>query len=388
MTTIKVQGTKFVQGERTVYALAPTIGQMLQIIPERANPDVIQDANRRLYIPHGKGFGDYVLTEPKWISGSLMAGITEDAIEWNDNTHRASIVIEQAQVSTRLFDGQHRRYGIDYAIRRTQAEIDSLSARMDASDEPDLLVAQIQAAQMWIEHLLEQTIPLLMYVEADLPALQQMYADVSHIRVPDAVTVATFNKRDPFNAAALELAETHEALKGLVDMERNTLARASGALVALPQLASVLRVLFAGIGGRTTAEVRTLTARPIVERGRAFFDDMLETSDALRAVSQGEVSASDVRERGELSINVTILKVMAATWRELTIIEQAPRPEVVDYLSALPHETPAAAGSVYVKAGLLQAGIEKPTPMGRSQELRKAVQLVAEGYEEEHPRAA
>lgn len=380
MTTIKIDGSKFEQGGRTVYALSPTISQMLQIIPERANPDVIQDANRRLYLPHGKGFGDYVLSESKWVSGALMAGIVESAITWDERKQFAEIDLNEVQLNVKLFDGQHRRYGIEYALRKTQNDIEARITRLEASDDRKRLEREIEIDKEWMEGLLEETIPVLLYVESDLVALQQMYADISHVRMPDAITVARFDARDPFNAGALELADTHPVLKGLVDTEHNSLGARSDYLLTLNQLSGVLRVLFIGIAGRNSKRSNSAsTTKAIIDRGRQFFDDILKANDALQEVIDKKITPADLRARGDLSLNVTIMKVMAATWRELTVVKEEERKAVVNYLSTLPHEAnEVAKGSIYIKAGVLSEG--RTTPMGRNQELRKAVQLGVQGY--------
>jgi hypothetical protein len=380
--TVKAQAYR--QGSRTAYVLTPTIGEMLQIIPERANPDVIQDANRRLYTPHGKGFGDYLMANDEtWISGALMAGVTEDAVEYDEKAGTITVHVDDLHLNVKLFDGQHRRYGFEYALRSAQSQVESLTARLPASNEPDELKEQIEEWEKWAEVLMSRdSVPLLLYVEEDLLALQQMYADISHVRVPDPITVARFDKRDPFNAAALELAATHDALKDRVDMERNTLGQKSGSLITLNQLASVLRILYSGISGRVS-KTEDYDPAAIRERGDAFFNDLASANETFQSVIEGKASPSEVRERGDLSLNVTILKIEAAVWRELTVVREEPNEVVAEYLGELPTEPSADPENIYVKAGLIPATTErKVTPMGRAQESRKAVALAVAGYEE------
>lgn len=383
MADVRVQATEFKQGGRTVYVLTPTVGQMLQIVPERVNPDVIQDTNRRLYTPHGKGFGEYLMNTREWLSGALMAGITEAAIKYSPTTHMATIYTDDLHTNVKLFDGQHRRFGIQYALEQAAEEIEILQARQVASEDPEGLKEQIKEWEEWADALVSETIPLLLYVESDIAALQQMYADISKVRVPDPITVSRFDKRDPFNAAALELAETHIALANKVDMERNTLGQKSDSLITLNQLASVLRILFGGIGGRIGRGVE-YDASEIRARGEEFFDDVLAASETFRNVAEGRSKASEVRERGDLSLNVTMLKVEAAIWRELVIVREKPRDEVVEFVETLPHEPSADPDNIFVKSGLLPATTErKVTPMGRAQESRAAVSLAVAAFEAE-----
>lgn len=375
-TMIKVPALQFTQGGRTAYAMTPKIGDLLRIVPERANPDVIEDANRRLFIPHAQNFGNYVLDTEEWVSGGLMAAVAEGTIRYDERRHEATMD-EAALDHARLFDGQHRRYGIDYALRRAHIEIENRTARLETSDDRKSLEAEIKAQQDYIEALLDQTIPVTVYVESDISKLQQMYADISKVRVPDSVTRTRFDRSDAFNVAALELAESHPFLANRVDMERSTLGRRSTKVVTLNQLASILRTLWSGIQGRT---VDGVSARTIVERGAQFFDDMAAAAPEIKAVIEGRAEPGALRDRGNLALNVTILRIEAAIWRELHVVADAPRQQVIEFMAEIPKE-PAESG-LWVDAGVLPARLEKATPMGRSQEARKAVALAIEEFEE------
>ncbi len=379
-TTIHIPATKFEQGGRTGYVCSPTLADMIRIIPERVNPDVIQDANRRLYLPHGKAFGDYLLERDDWVCGSLMAGVTEDAVTYNERSHTATFDTDALDASIKLFDGQHRRYGFDYAIRRAHDEINTLTARLETADNKAEIEAEIKAREQWIEKLLSQTVVVILYVEEDIAKLQQMFADISKVRAPGSETRVRFDRSDPFNLAAIELASTHPLLKDRVDMERSTLPRASSDVLTLAQVVGILRTLQGGINARPNSGAK-VSARAIYERGAEFFDDMADASDAVGAVAAGTANPAEVRERGELTLNPTILRIEAAVWRELRVVKEATTREVVGYLASIQHE-PADSG-LWVSAGVLPAKAEKVTPMGRAQEARKAVFLAVNEFEGE-----
>lgn len=380
-TKIVVSGMKIEQGGRDVFVLTPSVAEMLRIIPPRANPDVIQDANRRLYVPHAKTFGEYLMgykrdgeAKDQWVCGPFMAGITQAAIR---EAPRAHEVIIDFDGTVKLFDGQHRRYGFEWAINQANEAIADLQARLaeDTVDDRDAAEAEIEDWTNWITGLLQSRVVIFMYVEEDLAALQQMYADISKVRNPDAGTRTRFDRTDAFNVAALELAETHPALKGYVDMERNTLARTGDSIITINQLAGVVRTLFGGVSGRINEDVE---ARTIVERGTAFFND-LSKGETFKRIIGGKVRPSEIRESGDISVNVTIMRTEAAIWRELHIVKDAPRRNVVDYLGTLP--TKPGVNGLWVKAGILPARLEKATPLGRAQEMREAVKLAVAEYE-------
>lgn len=377
-TTTRVPASRFIQGGRTAYVCAPTVADLLAIIPERANPDVIQDANRRLYIPHAKNIGDYLLEREDWILGPIMAGVPADALEYQERIHMATFDVELMIEHAKVFDGQHKRFGIGYAVRRCQEELSNMEARLEATDDPDALREEIQAREQWLDALLSETVPVILYEEDNLASLQQMFADISKVRSPGAETRTMFDRSDPFNVAAMELAHTHSLLKDRVEFERATLSRQSNAVCTLAQLASVIRTLFMGINARVDGA--QVTARDAFERAEAFFNDLASAQEEVRAVEKGTASPAEMRERGNLALNITIIRIEAAVWRELHIVQEQPTRKVVKFLGTLPTEP--ATDSMWVEAGILPARAEKATPMGRAQEARKAVALAVEDYQQ------
>jgi hypothetical protein len=297
-TEIEVSGIEFEQGGRKVYSLTPTVAEVLQMVPERATPDVIQDANRRLYEPHAREFGEYLLREPQWISGAMMAGVATQAVKYDDRRHRVTLDASDLTF-IKLFDGQHRRRGIEYALAKNMEEIENLTARLTASPNPDELKDEIEDKKEWAETFVNQTVPLLLYVEDDLIALQQMYADISHVRDAGCHYTGTrFDKRDPFNTCGAGTgghAQGSEEPRG--DGEEH--AGCSGPMPCSRSTSSppYLRTLFAGVGGRVGRD--GYYSRP--PRGRVARRGLLRRPDERerRAVRSGRGPRSTGRPPGE-----------------------------------------------------------------------------------------
>lgn len=368
-----VPAFRYSQGGRTVYALAPTVADMLALIPPRESPEVIEDANRRLFPAHGQNFGDYVWNTPDWVSGALMLGVAAADIDYTPargSTAYGHATIEPGASTLRLFDGQHRRFGIQYVLERERTAIDMMKRT-----GVDLDIAAEKEARIAV--ILADTVPIIMYVEDDLDALRQMYADISHVRVPDPITSARFDGRNPLNTAARLLSEHHGLLVGRVDMERNTIGQKADALMTLNQLSATLGVLFYGIGVRRGFTPDADPAQ-VVNRGSDFFDDLVTSSATLKGIVEGTASPVDARQRGDLPVNVTMIKVIAAVWRELVIVQQRDRSDVVEFLRSLP-QGPAITG-VWVASGIMPATTQRATPNARAQEVRTAVAKAVEYY--------
>lgn len=386
---IEIPAVRFNQGGRTVYAASPTIAQLLDIVPIRQNTGVIEDANRRLFESHAKAFGDYILVTEDWVSGALMLGCPPSELEWSPGgragTYGKVRLANGIREQVKLFDGQHRRYGLAVAVQREMMDLEAMEATMSEAPDPEQVEADISERKERLDTLLGETIPIIIYEENDLVELQQMFADISHVRVPDPITVARFDRRNPFNLAAYQLANDHPALKDRVEMERNTLTPQSNKLITLNQLGSVLAVLFRGIGARNRAvEIDSDNERAskvIYDRGKQFFDDISESSEALRAVAHGSIEPLDARQKGSLTTNVTMLKVFAGIWHDLVITQNEDRGKVVRYMATLPeYAKDVDKNAVWARAGVINP--DKPgTPNARAGELREAVKLAKEEFD-------
>ena len=64
--------------------------------------------------------------------------------------------------------------------------------------------------------------------------------------------VARFNKRDPFNLAAMYLVDESKLFGGRVEMDATTVARGSLSLISINQLAHALRVMKVGYRSRVS----------------------------------------------------------------------------------------------------------------------------------------
>ena len=94
--------------------------------------------------------------------------------------------------------------------------------------------AAISDAVGFADELSEESIAVMFFVNRDLKALQQMFADLNrHAAKPTRSIGILFDQRDLFSRIAVAVADRAIAFNGFVDEEKNTLTRTSGKLFAL-----------------------------------------------------------------------------------------------------------------------------------------------------------
>ena len=89
--------------------------------------------------------------------------------------------------------------------------------------------------------------------------------------------VARFDKRDPFNLAAMHLVDESKLFGGRVEMDATTVARGSLSLISVNQLAQALRVVNAGYRSRLSRLQRDLYIQDLDGR----YESCLDWSDNL-----------------------------------------------------------------------------------------------------------
>lgn len=388
---IKVLATRYRQGGRRHYIVVTSLDQLLAIVPERVDPHLIKDANRRLHEPHAKAFGDYVWDTDGWISGPVVVGVKPERLDFEpfaEGEDLGSLSFPLSLINSpeiRLVDGQHRRYGFRYVIDRESANMDKLRqsvARAKERGETQAVVRnlerQLADKQNLLNRKMKESISVMVVEEDDLPELQQMFADLAKNRPADPITVARFDKNNPFNMAALDLME-HPLLAGHIDTERSRLNSSSPYMATLNQFANnVLKVLEVGINGRVSKKVLAgRKAVAIAERGREFLDDMVAARPELSQLAKSETTVADLRNANNLLVSPTMTRVLAGTWWEVVCRGGKERSVFVDWLRGA-QMTPTTDPNPWATAGLVR--VEDggwSTPTARMQEVRRSVVLAA-----------
>ena len=309
---------RFRQGGRDVYYFTLDLETLDGLLPKRVEPDVVRDANRRLTPSHARNIQRYLDEEDDWLLGALMLGIAPDALEFypypaaegeTTNPNFGELRIRASRANTmRIFDGQHRRRAIE----------DVLSDLSRTEDE--------ERIDKW-EVLRKGSMTIVLYAEDDIKTLRQMFVDASKTKRIESNVVARFNRRDAFNLAANWIEENSLLFSKRVEMERATVSRTSQRLIAINQLAAVLKILEIGHRGRISRDRNDEYMQDLdglYERSLEWADEfMVAAHEEYQWLASGEIDDSEIPKlrHTTLAFNTTLIKVLAGSyhyWREGT----------------------------------------------------------------------
>lgn len=177
-----------------------------------------------------------------------------------------------------LNDGQHRRAGIEQALK----------------ESPELG---------------DETISVVLFVDPGSTRAAQMFSDLNRYAVrPSRSLGVLFDQRDEAAVIAREVAKSSRFFPGLVEFERSTLAPRSSRLFTLSAIETATTTLLTGRGDRPVAERVALAAE--------FWDRVAELTPEWQAVKNKKLTAGDVR-RDSVSVHGIALSALGAVGRAL-----------------------------------------------------------------------
>ena len=310
--SLQVPAHRFRQGDRDVYYFALDLETLDGLLPQRVEDNVVRDANRRLTPSHAKAIQEYMSEEDNWLLGALMLGIAPDAVEFAafrsaqddfENANFGVLRIRTNRVNTmRIFDGQHRRR----AIQDTLAELSNKGDDRSATK---------------LDSLRESSMTIVLYAENDIKTLRQMFVDASKNKRIEGHTVTRFDRRDAFNLTAVRLADNSRLFRGRVEMERSSVSTSSQHLVAVNQLAAILKSLEVGYGRRVSKDLNEtymLDLDGLYERCRLWSDEFMP---AAREEYSGLLS--EIVDNSQIphlrlttfAYNIVFIRVLAGCYR-------------------------------------------------------------------------
>ena len=376
MTTATVAGQgndlvipahRFHQGGRVVYACVLDLSTLDHRLPDRVEDAVVRDANRQLTPSHARRIQAYLAERPDWVLSTLMMGVSPEAVEFAPYIEEegASMTVGELCIRTecvatmmKMFDGQHRRRAIKDVIKELQLDI-RRSEKLTA----------LQACSL----------PIMLYVEDDISALRQMFADAAQTKTIEKNVVARFDLHDPFNLAALSLGENSDLFAGRVEMDRASVARTNENIIAINQLAATLKILEVGHKGRVSKELKDsymLNLDDLYERCGAWADDFMPSArEEYEGLIGGEIDNSEIpQSRGKtLAYNATVIRLLAGCYHEWTKDGADWRP-LAEFIRAACLEPASGRGALLVDAGIVAPG--GITPIPRSQVVNAATEYI------------
>lgn len=359
---------RFQQGGRTAYSLMMDLGTLDDIVPDFVSRDRIGKTNRRFIEDHARRIEEYIYDTDDWVLGAILLGISPDTIEFvpydeEDGSPSSfsgyiRIPLSGGTSAITILDGQHRRMAIRRVHDRLRQEIVN-AKEVSSNNGGDLSLQNLESK---LQRLDGMSIPVALYEEENPKKLRQMFAELAKTRPIDATTKTRFDKRDPFNRAAVDLAKpgTSNFLTDKVEMERTTPARASSCLLAVNQLARCLKVLKYGYGGRVSRDrlrEAELNYDDLIDLGIAWLDDFLPGArpeyEALCSIELEEDFVSKNRAH-YISYSVTALQLMASCYYE-AIQRGLPIESLANWLRQADFELDSEE-CIFLKAGMYIPG--------------------------------
>lgn len=367
--TAQLSAHRFRQGNRDVYYFTLDLATLDGLLPQRVDDSVVREANRRLTPSHARNIQQYLEGRDDWLLGSMLLGIAPDALEFepyqDDDGNEYSPNFGQLNILTnrantmRIFDGQHRR-------RAIQDTLDRLGSDDQHADK----LAALQNA----------SVPIVLYAEDNIRALRQMFTDASKTKRIEANVVTRFDQRDPFNLAAMHVAEESALFGGRVVMERTTVPRGSQALISVNQLAQTLKVLtIGGYGNRVSrgqSERYMDDIDDLYQQCLVWSDDFMPaTRHEYAGLLSGEIKGEDVPSwRAEsLAYSTTFMRILAGSYHDWTEQEIDWKP-LARFLNGANLDVGGGHGSLLVDAGAMMPG--DTSPIARRQEVENAIRYI------------
>ena len=343
---------KFRQGGRDVYAFTLDLETLDQLLPERVEERIVREANRPLTPSHAMNIQKYLQSQPKWLLGTLLLGIDPEDVGFTPYVTESKeelrvgklTITNEARSTMKMFDGQHRRRAIRDAF-----------VELAASDRSSEKLVSLKRASL----------PIMLYVESRIPALQQMFADAAQTRTIERNTVTRFDQTDAFNLIALRVAGESALFAGHVELESSSISRRSQSIIAINQLAMALRTLEVGVGGRVS---RTLNQEYMLNLD-SLYEGCIDWADKFMPLAREEYSAltaGDI-ENDEIPLarsdtmayNATVIRILAGCYHEWKRDGDAWQP-LADFLRRASLKPRVTEGSLLIDAGIVAPGGTSP----------------------------
>ena len=359
---------RFRQGTRDAYYFTLDLATLDGMLPQRVDDTVVREANRRLTPSHARDIQEYLEGRPDWLLGAMLLGIAPDALEFDPyqdgdgneispNFGQLSILTNRAN-TMRIFDGQHRRRAIQDTLDRlgnTDGKTDKLAELQDSS------------------------VPIVLYAEDDIGALRQMFTDASKTKRIEANVVTRFDKRDPFNLAAMHLVDESKLFGARVELDASTVARGNQALISVNQLAQTLRVMTVGHRSRVSraqSDLYMIDLDALYQNCLTWSDEFMPSARwEYGGLLSGDITNEDIpAHRAEsLAYSTTFMRILAGCYHDWMEGHEDWMP-LANYLKGARLETGGGHGNLMVDAGAMLPG--DTAPIGRRQEIDGAINYI------------
>jgi len=226
-------------------------------------------AQRKLNDSRAAAIADYILQNPRTFVMPAITASCDDRMSFTTLSTEHGIGLLQIPIDACLLinDGQHRRRGIELAMR----------------ENPDLA---------------EQSVSVTLFYDQGLHASQQMFADInSNANKPSGSINALYDLRNPYSQWVLNILEQRPAIKARIDLEAASPAKTSSNLWSLVAIHKFVGML-TGISEKNIGRIPDLTVK--TAEVVAFLDG-LGVIPCWKPMLEGTMGAEEVRERFVIS---------------------------------------------------------------------------------------
>jgi hypothetical protein len=233
------------------------------------------------------------------------------------------------------------------------------------------------------------TIDLL--IEDDTDLARQIFVDVANNArgVAKSVT-ALFDQNKIVNRAVstmLEDGATSVLIRNRVDTQNDRITGRNPNLIGAGNLAEVVRVVQAGLNGRiSAAQEKTLDHKHVAKDANTFFNVITEAFPEFASIASGDETVSDMRSKS-IMVSVTMIRVLAAVYHNLTKGDQASRSQIVTFFSKIAQHTDAPvrsgtpSGDLWINATVDKAFADGASaPGSRAQAVKQLVTAMTNWY--------
>lgn len=355
--------TRYRQGGRTVYLIALTPRQLIDLIqkpdPERPNP-----GNRRIRPSHARGFASYYLEHDNWvIPGIILRAPSifdfEPSLEAEADGSAFGVVSypRRRQTEIQILDGQHRILGFHLALEKLTADREKAvghlqSARRTSEKgsrairDAEKAIAAIDARQ---DRFYAERIAVEVQVTDDLSGYRQMFYDIAENAIGITAAVkARFDGRKAINRA-LEPVLEHPLLRDRIDLNLDRLGASNPSLLSAKHVLEILRANTVGIDGRIgKRKEEGLIDQEIARQGLALFSTFTDLFAPLKQVQDGQLTPQQLRASSMLG-SPLMLRILAGVNWDLKENHGFTDGAVRDFFSLLaPHmASPAHENSIW-----------------------------------------
>ncbi|MDL5351204.1 DNA sulfur modification protein DndB [Microbacterium sp. zg-YB36] len=357
--------TRYKQGGRTVFLVALTPDQVINNIP-RPNPDAPNPGNRRIRLPHARGFAQYYLEHDNWVIPGLILRAPaifsfDETLDVGDDNIGFGVLSypKRSRTDIQILDGQHRILGFHLALEMISEQIEKARDHRQRAERTEGkgskvakdAIKEIEALERKRDRFVQERVSVEIQITDNMQQYRQMFFDIADNALGITASVkALFDKRKVVNRA-LALVTEHDLLKNRVDPENDRLGRTGPYLLSARHVTEIIRTTNVGIEGRIGRVLeRELNEVEVAKNTDAFLDMLVKCFPQIASIENGSLAPDRLRQTSLLG-SPLFLRILAGTYYELRQKHAFTNAMVEEYFTALSQHmaAPVHANSIWIK---------------------------------------